>query len=99
MSTDHPHPLRLDGQGRLGRLLLWDHHHRAQVDYASAVGGAERRKITKQDFPSTPDPLSTSFVLKYQGNRPQLATKLTVEIFLNCNSETVNSIFLQNPIN
>lgn len=62
MSTDHPHPLRLDGQGRLGRLLLWDDHHRAQVDYASTVGRAERRKITKQDFPSTPDPLSTSFV-------------------------------------
>lgn len=43
MAADHPHPLRLDGQCRLGRLLLWDDHHRAQVDYASAVGWAKRK--------------------------------------------------------
>lgn len=43
VTADHPHPLRLDGQCRLGRLLLWDYHHRAQVDYASAVGGTKRR--------------------------------------------------------
>lgn len=37
--ADHPHPLGLDGQRRLGGLLLWNHHHGAQIDYASAVGG------------------------------------------------------------
>lgn len=37
MTADHPHPLRLDRQCRLGGLLLGDYHHRAQVDYASAV--------------------------------------------------------------
>lgn len=42
VTTDHSHPLRLDGQRRLGGLLLWDHHHRAQVDDASAVEGAKR---------------------------------------------------------
>lgn len=39
VSADHPQPLGLDGQRRLGGLLLWDNHHGAQVDYASAVGG------------------------------------------------------------
>lgn len=39
MTADHPHALWLDGQSRLGGLLLWDDHHRAQVDDASAVGG------------------------------------------------------------
>lgn len=29
VAADHPHPLRLDGQCRLGRLLLRDYHHRA----------------------------------------------------------------------
>lgn len=43
MSADHPHPLRLDGQRRLGGLLLWDDHHGAQVDDASAVRGANQR--------------------------------------------------------
>lgn len=37
MTTHHSHPLGLNGQRRLGRLLLRDHHHRAQVDDASAV--------------------------------------------------------------
>lgn len=42
VTADHSHPLRLDGQRRLGGLLLWDHHHRAQVDDASAVEGTKR---------------------------------------------------------
>lgn len=37
MTADHPHALWLDGQCRLGGLLLRDNHHRAQVYYASAV--------------------------------------------------------------
>lgn len=41
MAAHHPHPLGLDGQSRLGGLLLGDNHHRAQVDYPSAVGGTE----------------------------------------------------------
>lgn len=36
VTADHPHPLGLDGQRRLGGLLLRD-DHRAQVDDASAV--------------------------------------------------------------
>lgn len=41
MAAHHPHPLGLDGQSRLGGLLLGDNHHRAQVDYPSAVRGTE----------------------------------------------------------
>lgn len=41
VTAHHPHPLWLDRQRRLGGLLLRDHHDRAQVDDASAVGGAK----------------------------------------------------------
>lgn len=51
VSADHPHPLRLDGQRRLGGLLLRDDHHGAQVDDASAVGGANQRpEIVLADY-------------------------------------------------
>lgn len=49
MSAHHPHPLRLDGQSRLGGLLLRDDHHGAQVDDASAAGGENQRP--KMAFP------------------------------------------------
>lgn len=37
MATDHSHPLRLDGQRWLSRLLLWDHHDWAKIYNASTV--------------------------------------------------------------
>lgn len=41
VTADDSHPLRLDGQCWLRWLLLWDHHHRAQVDDASAVNNKQ----------------------------------------------------------
>ncbi len=41
VAADHAHALGLDWQSWLGGLLLWDHHHRTQVDDPSA-GGPEK---------------------------------------------------------
>lgn len=62
VTADHPHPLGLDGQGRLGGLLLWDHHHGAQVDDASAVGGGNQTPETKLVGDVTQEPTPTSLV-------------------------------------